>query len=219
MKPPAPVTTTSLRGSSSIPPPRVDRVVRLAPFLAGLEVMLLNLAPLTVVIHHHADELREADRRSPAELLLRLRRVSEHEIDLGRTEIALVDRHVVGPVEPCVGERLIEELAHGVRLPSGEDVVVRLVRLEHSPDTLHVVAREPPVALRVEVSEPQRILLAAEDRTDRARDLPRDERRATARRFMVEEDPVHRVHPVRLAVVARDPVAEDLADPVRAARV
>ena len=33
---------------------------------------------------------------------------------------------------------------------------------------------------------------------------------------MVEEDSVGRVHPVRLAVVPRDPVAEDLGDAVRA---
>ncbi len=56
-------------------------------------------------------------------------------------------------------------------------------------------------------------------RADRARDLARDEGRAAPRRLVVEEDPVHRVHPVRLAVVARDPVAEHLRDAVRAARM
>ena len=57
----------------------------------------------------------------------------------------------------------------------------------------------------------QLVLLAAEDRADRARDLARHERRAAPRRLVVEEDPVDGVHAVRLAVVARDPVAEDLA--------
>ena len=106
-----------------------------------------------------------------------------------------------------------------MRLAGREHVVLRLVGLEHAPGAFHVVAREAPVALRVQVAEPELVLFAAQDRTDGARDLARDERRAAARRLVVEEDAVHRVHPVRLAVVARDPVAEDLAHAVWTARM
>ncbi len=45
------------------------------------------------------------------------------------------------------------ELAHRVRLAGGDDVVVRLVLLEHQPHRLDVVAGVAPVALRVEVAE------------------------------------------------------------------
>src|SRR2546425_9679662 len=37
-----------------------------------------------------------------------------------------------------------------------------------------------------------------------------------SRRLVVEEDPVDRVHPVRLAVIARDPVTEHLRHRIRA---
>src|SRR5581483_9400971 len=91
--------------------------------------------------------------------------------------------------------------------------------LQHPPGAVHIVARIAPVALRFEIPEPELVLLAAQDRTDGPRDLARDECRPAARGLVVEEDAVDGVHAVRLAVVARDPVAEDLAHPVGAARM
>src|SRR5579859_7653598 len=167
------------------------------------DVVLFGPLELAVVVDHHPHELREAHRRLPAELLLRLRVVADEEVDLGRAEVAWIDLHVLVPVEACVTERLVEELAHRMRLPGGEHVVLGLVHLQHPPRAVHVVARVAPVALRVEIAETERVLLAADDRADRARDLAGHERRPTARRLVVEEDAVHRVHAVRLAVVAR----------------
>ena len=63
--------------------------------------------------------------------------------------------HVLLPVEPDVAEGELDELAHGVRLAGGDDVVVGLVLLEHQPHGLDVVAGEAPVALGVEVAEAQ----------------------------------------------------------------
>src|SRR5437870_5500361 len=196
-------------GASRLPAPPA----RITPFIA-LNVMLFGLAALAVVVDHHPHEPGETDVRYPAKLLARLRGVAEEQVDLGWAEVPLVDLHVLLPREAGVAERLVEELAHRMRLARGEDVIVGCVCLEHPPGAFHVVAREAPVALRVEVPEPQVVLLAAQDGADRPRDLARHEGRASPRRFVGEQDPVHRVHPVRLAVVARDPVGEDLADAV-----
>src|SRR5207245_11235241 len=104
------------------------------------------------------------------------------------------------------GEGLLEELLDGVRLARGKHVVLRLVRLEHAPRAVHVVTREPPVTLGLEVAEAQLVLLAAQDRADGTRDLARDERRAAAWGRVIGEDPGEGVHAVRLPAVARDSV-------------
>src|SRR5436309_521128 len=88
------------------------------------DVVLFGALARAVVVDHHPDELREPDRRLPAELLSRLRVVAHEQVDLGRTEVPLVDLHVLAPVETGVAERLLEELAYRMRLAGGEDVVV-----------------------------------------------------------------------------------------------
>src|SRR6266576_1214001 len=101
-----------------------------------------------------------------------------------------------------------------MRLAGGQHVVVRLVLLEHPPGALHVVEREAPVALRLEVAESPLVLLTAQDAADGDRDLACDEALRAPRRLVVEQDPVDRIHPVRLAVIARYPVGEELPDGV-----
>lgn len=63
-----------------------------------------------------------------------------------------------------------------------------------------------PVTQGIEVPEVQARLLAELDICYGTRNLPGDECAATARRLVVEQDSVARVHPIRLAVVHRDPV-------------
>ena len=116
-------------------------------------------------------------------------------------------------------EGLLEELANGVRLPGGHDVVVRRVLLQHPPHRLDVVLGEAPVALGVQVAE---VKLAGEPVLDRGhahRDLAGDEVLAPAGRLVVEQDAVGGVDAVALAIVHRDPVAEDLGRAVGRARV
>ncbi len=61
------------------------------------------------------------------------------------------------------------------------------------------------------------LLAPGRDRCDGHADLAGDERRAAAGRLVVEQDPVHREHPVGLAVVAGHPVGVDLGRAVGAA--
>src|SRR5438552_5582218 len=60
------------------------------------EAMLLHelvaLGGLEVLAHHLGDELGEADLRRPAELRERIARIAEERIELGRPEVARIDR-------------------------------------------------------------------------------------------------------------------------------
>lgn len=76
-----------------------------------------------------------------------------------------------------------------------------------------------PITLRIQVTEVQARLLPERDVRGGARDLAGDERPAAARALVVEEDAVAREHAIRLAVVDGDPVAVELRDAVRRARV
>ena len=104
-------------------------------------------------------------------------------------------------------------------LAGGDDVVRRLVLLQHQVHGADEVAGVAPVAERVEVAEPEVVLQAQRDAGDCARDLARDEGLAAHRALVIEEDAVAGVHAVGLAVVHRDPVAVHLGGAVRAAWV
>jgi len=123
------------------------------------------------------------------------------------------------PVEAELLEHPLRELLHRVGLPGGHDVVVRLVLLEHEPHGLHVVAREAPVALGVEVAEPQLLLEPRLDPGGAVGDLAGHELQPAPGRLVVEEYPRDRVDAVALPVVDRNPVPVDLGDPVGAPRV
>ena len=149
----------------------------------------------------------------------RLGGVADEVVDLGRPQELGVDDHMLVQVESRVLERDLDELAHRVLLAGRDHVVVGLVGLEHQPHRLDVVAGVAPVALRVEVAQPQLVGEAQLDARDAVRDLARHELEATARPLVVEEDPGDREEAVRLAVVDGDEVAVDLRHAVGRARV
>ena len=153
-------------------------------------------------------------RRLPAELALRLARVAEEQVHLGRAEVLRVHLDEVLPVEADAAEGLLAELPDGVRLAGGDHVVPGLVALQHPPHGLDVVLRVAPVPLRVQVPEPQLLLPPLLDRRHAHRDLPGHEVLSAAGGLVVEEDAVRDVHPVALAVVHGHPVAVDLGDRV-----
>src|SRR5690606_35243709 len=165
------------------------------------------------------DEVAEPGPELPAEDLASAGRVADEQVDLGGTEEALVDDHVLLVVEADVAERDLAELPHRVGLAGGDDEVARLVLLEHPPHGLDVVPREAPVALGVEVAEAQLLGHAEADLGDGVGDLAGHELEAPARALVVEEDAGAGVEVVALPVVDRDPVAVELGDAVGAARV
>ena len=76
-----------------------------------------------------------------------------------------------------------------------------------------------PVTLRVQISKVQARLLSQRDIRRCPGNLPGDERAASARTLVVEEDPIARIHPIRLAVIHDDPVRVQLCDAIRRTRV
>src|SRR5437764_11138602 len=159
---------------------------------------------LEVRVDHQPDELIEAGARLPAELLLRLRVVADQVIDLGRPVEGRVGAHVVVGVQPDLVERDIDEVAHAVRLTGRDHVVLRLALLEHEPHRLDVVLRVAPVALGIEVAEPQLLLEAELDGGRTVGDLARHELEPATWAFVIEQNPGGREEVVALAVVDRD---------------
>src|SRR5207237_8825874 len=99
--------------------------------------------------------LSEAVAGPPAEHLARLGRVADEQVNFGGPVEPLVRLNVALPVETGARKRPLAELADGVRLARGDDVVVRLRLLKHQVHGDDVVGCVTPVAPRVEVAEPE----------------------------------------------------------------
>jgi hypothetical protein len=122
-----------------------------------------------VGLDHLADELVEAGARSPAEFALCLACVAEQGFDLGGAEVARVYRDddfaglvdgfffdagaLPGEVEVEQFGTALNKLTHAVLLAGRDDVVLRLLLLQHEPLHLDVIAGVAPVAFGVEVAE------------------------------------------------------------------
>lgn len=171
------------------------------------------------MINHHLHELLEPNLGLPFEHPPGLGGVPLEAVDLCRPEVLLVNDHMILPVEPGVAEGSLQELLHGVGFLSGDDVIGRLILLQHEPHCLDVVPRESPVPGRREVAEEDLGLQADLDAADGARDLARDEVLAAARGLVVEEHAVAGEDAVGLAVVDGVPVRGDLGGGVGGARV
>ena len=183
-----------------------DRVARLiSGFLRARRGRVRESAH--VFVHHHGHEVAEPDLGVPAELAPRLRRVADQQIDLGGPQQRRVQLDVLLGIDADVVERQVHELAHGVGLAGGDDVVVGRVLLQHQPHRADVVARESPVALRVEIAEAQHVRQAELDARHAVGDFAGDELEPAPRRFVVEQDAGDGEQPVALAVVDGDVVA------------
>jgi hypothetical protein len=73
------------------------------------------------------------------------------ESDLRGPEIAAIDLNVALPIEVGGGEGELDEITHAVCLTRGDDIVVRLLLLQHQPHRLYIVADKAPITLRFEV--------------------------------------------------------------------
>ena len=118
------------------------------------------------VDHHRARARRSVVFGFQPSIVAGLRRVADEQVDLGGRKKRLVDDDVLLPVEADVAEGELAELADRVGLAGGDHVVVGLVLLQHQPHGLDVVAGEAPVALGVEVAEPQLVGQAELDAGD-----------------------------------------------------
>ena len=116
------------------------------------------------------------------------------------------------------GERRFRELPDRQALAGSEDERARLGMLEHPMHAVDIFLGVAPVPDRVEVSQPQHVLLAELDARNRVRYLARHELPAAQRRLVVEENAAHRVQAVGLTEVHGHPVRVHFGDAVRATR-
>ena len=101
----------------------------------------------------------------------------------------------------------------------GDDIIIRLGLLEDEPLRLHVIPSVAPVALRIKVSDIELILQFQLDTCHGTGDLARDERLAADRRFVIEEDAVAGIDPLRLPVIDAEPTGLDLGRTVGTAGI
>src|SRR5262245_63156945 len=83
-----------------------------------------------VTVHHRGDEVSEGDLRAPAEALMRPRRVSLKNIDLGGTVELRIHDHMLTPVPANMAEGGLDEFLDAVHLARADNVIVRLLLLE-----------------------------------------------------------------------------------------
>mmetsp|Transcript_20926 Transcript_20926/g.67317 ORF Transcript_20926/g.67317 Transcript_20926/m.67317 type:complete len:372 (-) Transcript_20926:86-1201(-) len=225
------MATTAALPTIAPPPPHLSSIL-----MPSLEVLTL-IQHAQVLAHHLLDQVREQHARLPAQLLARLGRVADEQLHLGGAEVLGVDAHqhafrvrfveadlvhtLAAPLDgdAHLGEGALHELTHAVRLARGHHKVVRLLLLQHEPHGLHKVLGVAPVALGVKVAQEHALLLAAVDAGHGACDLASHKGGPAARRLVVEQDAVHRVQPVRLALVDHRPEGELLGHAVGRARV
>src|SRR5437763_2246658 len=172
-----------------------------------------------VCVNHLIDQFLEAVAGPPAQHLARTGRVADEQVNFRGPVDPLVRLDVSLPVETCTREGALAELAHGVRLARGDDVVVRLRLLKHQVHGDDVVCGVAPVASRVEVAETEFVGKSEFYPRHGRSDLARHELKAPAGAFVVEQYARYAEHLVCLAVVAREVEARDLADAVGRARV
>ena len=123
-KPAPPVTRTRL--------PVPERHLSPRPTISS-GTALQELVPLAyrlqpsgphVRVHHDLDQSVELDLEVQAEPVLRLRRVRDELVDLGRPEVPPVDLDMLLRLQTSVLERLVHELLDRVRLARAEDEIV-----------------------------------------------------------------------------------------------
>ena len=116
-------------------------------------------------------------------------------------------------------EGQFSELSYGMLFAGGDDVIFRLVLLQHEPHGPHVLARMAPVPTRIQIAQPDFFRQAELDPCGLGGDLSRHELKPPARRLVVVEDAGRGPDAISLPIVARQVEAGHFGDPVRGARM
>jgi hypothetical protein len=197
---------------------------------------VLFLRELPVGLGHDLDKVFESHLRFPAEDALGLGGIAEELLDFGGAEVIgrdldedasarFTDPFFINafPFEaqpdPHGVKGVLAELADGVHLAGGADVIVGGVLLKDAPHHLGVFGGVTPVTLGVEIAEDEVLLGALGDASGGTGDLAGHEGLAPAGGLVIEKDAVRGMDAVGLPVVHHDPEAVELGDAVGRARV
>src|SRR4051812_48231547 len=89
-------------------------------------------------------------------------------------------------VETHAAERQVTEIPHRMGLTCGKHVIVSNRGLQHQPQCPYVVASEPPVPARLQITKLQLVVETSMDTCYRPRDLARNELGPASRTLMVK---------------------------------
>ena len=103
-------------------------------------------------------------------------------------------------------------------LPGCNNEIARLVLLKHQPHRVNVFWRPAPVALNLDIAQPQQLLISSRDPARRLDNFSSYEPRGTKRRFVVEKNPGTRKQIVGFPVICDLPKRRSLGDSVGASR-
>src|ERR1700693_2892337 len=106
-----------------------------------------------------------------------------------------------------------------MRLARSQNVVVRLRLLQHEPHADDIVTGKTPIAGSVEVAELDGVLQAVPNASQSECDLTGHKIETAERRLVIEQDTRASKHMECFPVVHGRPMAEQLGNPVRAARI
>src|SRR5207302_4241053 len=95
------------------------RTSYVCPSPAAPTALATVLDRLEVGVDHHPHEAAEVEVGDPAQDGLGPGRVAHEAVDLGRSEVPLVDHHVLTPVEPDVVEGGLAQVPDRVCQPAG----------------------------------------------------------------------------------------------------
>ena len=93
----------------------------------------------------------------------------------------------------------------------GNHEIIRLGLLHDEPHTLHIVFGIAPVAVGIEVAEIELVLQAIYDASHCYCDFSGYESLTATLTLVIEENAIHSIHSVALAIVLRNPEAVDFS--------
>src|SRR2546430_16727273 len=151
------IWTANAMGSPSATNPNRRAGNRSAGFRRRLAQVRLGIEPGSgeVVLQDLTDHFLEGDLGAPAQPGSRLAGVATQVGNLRGTKVRLVHLDMVLPVEPDQPESELDQLADRPLDTGGDDVISGLVLLQHHPHRLDVILGLAPVALGIEIPEPE----------------------------------------------------------------
>src|SRR5437868_9669548 len=182
-------------------------------------VPLFTVITPKVPVHHLFDQAFERPPVFPAELFLSLSCVALEQADIRGTEKRRVLDDISVGLQSNAIESNVDEFANGVRLAAGDDVIVRLLLLQHGPHRDDVVSGVPPVATRVQISEIQLVGQTQLDLRNMRGDLSRHKFVPAARALVIEQNSAGGVKVISLTIIPRQMIAGDFGNAISGARV
>ena len=123
---------------------------------------------------HLLHEFVKLHRGRPPQLLARLSGIPQQVIHFAWTKVPWIDFDEFSPVQFRMAKGGLHKLLHRVRLSGCDDIIVRLLLLQHQPHGLHIVTRVAPIAFGIKVPKIQLLLQALLDSSDGSSDLSRE---------------------------------------------